>query len=562
MAITTEDLKNLLVSPGHIKEEDFEKILERTEKVNQIKKILVEEGYISEENLGTIIADAIGYPFVDLRKVKIPREMVEIVPEVVAKSQMAIVFEKTPGEVLKLATTDPENYEFIGMLEKKTEKQIKSHYAPPSAIEASFKLYGEDLEAEINKLSESFKEDVKEREESVVKMVDLFLEHASASLASDIHIEPLSDKVMVRYRIDGVLYKVADYSKNIHPKVVSRIKILSQLRTDEHAAPQDGRFSFEKKDVSFDARVSIMPVTEGENVVIRILVEEGQRLSLEDLGLSEDNLKKVKRASSKSYGMILAVGPTGSGKTTSLYGILQFLNNIRVNIMTIEDPVEYNIDGVQQTQTNPQKELTFSTGLRSIVRQDPDVIMVGEIRDSETADIAINSAMTVHLVLSTMHTNDAATTFPRLLEMGVEPFLIASSINVIVAQRLVRRICEKCRKSTFLNEKEVAFIEEDKELSQSIRRIAGKDNLFEIRFYHGEGCQACSKTGFSGRSAIFEVLEVNESIRLLIAQKASSEEIKRKAMEEGMASLLHDGVSKALIGETSILEVVKAAKST
>jgi len=562
MAITIEGLKELLIAPGHVKESDFQEIEKETEDPYEAKKILVRKGLIAPENLGSIVADAIGYPFVDLRKANITPRMLEFIPENVAKSQKAIVFEETPDGVLRVATPRPENHEFISFLEKKTERKIEIHYSTPTAIEAAIKAYEGGVVSEIQNLVKEFQEGGEGKEEVVVKMVDLILERAFMSSASDIHLEPLSKKVAIRFRIDGVLNKIVDYPKEMHPKIVSRIKILSHLRTDEHEAPQDGRFTFRKNDVAFHNRVSTMPITEGEKVVLRILLEEGQRFFMDELGASEKDFKKLQRAANQSYGTILAVGPTGSGKTTTIYAILQHLNNPEVNIMTIEDPVEYNIEGAHQTQVNLPKEVTFAKGLRSIVRQDPDIIMVGEIRDKETADIAVNSAMTGHLVLSTMHTNDAATTFPRLFEMGIESFLVASSINFIIAQRLVRTLCKKCMKSKFLSENEISIIGEDESLVALIKKVSGKEDLSKIRFYEGEGCSACHGTGFFGRHAIFEVLEVKESIRMLIARSASSDEIEQKAKEEGMTSLLHDAIEKALMGTTSIFEAIKAAKSS
>ncbi|MBU1159753.1 GspE/PulE family protein, partial [Patescibacteria group bacterium] len=400
--------------------------------------------------------------------------------------------------------------------------------------------------------------------------------------ASDIHIEPLGNIVSVRFRIDGVLHEVANYPINIHEKIVFRIKIMSKLRTDEHSSAQDGRFDYaphtditdynrssrsvksvaisENQRHVFDVRVSVMPITNGENVVMRLLSERSRRLSLEDLGLWADDFEKVKRAASKPYGMLLTVGPTGSGKTTTLYALLQILNKPEVNIMTIEDPVEYDIERVQQTQVNMKKNLNFTTGLRSIVRQDPDIIMVGEIRDNETADIAINAAMTGHLLLSTLHANDAATAFPRLIEMGIEPFLVASSVNIIIAQRLVRKICEQCRQSYFLSQEEIDLIKSEPNLLNVVEQISGEKDISKIRFFKGSGCKTCNNVGYRGRTGIFEVMEVNDDIRPLIIQKASSDVIYKKAKETGMDSMLHDGVMKIFQGVTTLNEVIRVTK--
>jgi type II secretory ATPase GspE/PulE/Tfp pilus assembly ATPase PilB-like protein len=382
-------------------------------------------------------------------------------------------------------------------------------------------------------------------------------------LASDVHIEPLSEFAIVRFRIDGILHKVAEYpKKQLHERISSRIKILAKLRTDEKSAAQDGRFNYKTTGGSVDVRVSIMPATEGENIVMRLLIQRGKRFSMDELGLLPHDLKKLRAAVQKPYGMVLSVGPTGSGKTTTLYSVLQTLNEPEVNIMTIEDPVEYEIEGVQQTQVNHAKNITFPNGLRTIVRQDPDIVMVGEIRDSETVDMALNSAMTGHLVLSTMHANDAATTFPRFLEMGAEPFLVASSINVAIAQRLVRQVCPDCKESYHLSEEQINNLKDEEEgLVKMIKEIAGGKEMKDISFYRGKGCKFCNETGYLSRTAIFEVLEVTEEIRNLIVQKESSEIIRRKAMEQGMSTMMQDGVAKALKGKTTLEEIRKVAKT-
>lgn len=334
---------------------------------------------------------------------------------------------------------------------------------------------------------------------------------------------------------------------------------MSHMQTDEHAAAQDGRFEYHGQDNSFDVRVSILPVTDGENVVMRLLDTHTHRYSLENLGLNQTDYQKVLMAAQRPHGMIMAVGPTGSGKTTVLYTILEKLNKPEVNIMTIEDPVEYDIEGVQQTQVNQKKNLTFVNGLRSIVRQDPDIIMVGEIRDEETADIAINSALTGHLVISTLHTNDATTTFPRLMEMKVEPFLIASSVNIIIALRLVRKICKHCKESHFPSSAELEIIEQYPAALGCIdTQTEGKD-ISELRLYQGKGCKMCQNTGYNGRIGIFEVLEVDEAIRLLITKKASADIINAQALKSGMVPLLCDGISKVLSGTTTLEEVIKVA---
>ncbi len=558
--ITKEKLKELLVRPGHISEEQFNSLAKESEqKKISLEDLIVEKGLISDENLGKTIADGLGYRFIDLKKRKIQDRFIKIIPEIVAFSQEAIIFDQTNG-ILKLATTNPENYEFIKLLEKKTGLQIEIYYTTSLGIKEALKYYKSDLKQQAEALIQDL-EAHPQNEENIIKLVNLFLEYAYDNRASDIHIEPLRDKTSVRFRIDGVLHEVLEYPLHLHERVVFRIKIMARLRTDEHKAPQDGKFEYKKDETIFDVRVSILPVTDGENVVLRILGKYSRSFTLENLGLLESDLEKIKRAITKPYGMVLAVGPTGSGKTTTLYAILQILNKPQVNIMTIEDPVEYDIEHVQQTQVNPKKNLTFATGLRSIVRQDPDIIMVGEIRDKETADIAVNAAMTGHLLLSTLHSNDAATTFPRLIDMGIEPFLVASSVNLIIAQRLVRRICEKCRMSYSLTEKELELLQKESYLAELIRNISKKEDISKITFYKGAGCKACGGTGYSGRIGIFEVIEVVEEIRPLIIQKASSDVINEKAKELGMISMIHNGILKVFQGITTLEEIIRVTKS-
>jgi len=565
MELSIEKLKSLLVSPGHISKQQFDGALKEAVKgKTPLELFLVKQGLISDEDLGKIIADGFNYRFIDLSKMKISEELLGFIPEIVARAQKAIVFDRD-ASVLKLATPNPENYEFIKLLEKKTGHEIEVYYATPLGIEEALRYYKSDLENQVKKLILTFRTTQRKGgspdEEYIVKLVNLFLEYAHDNRASDIHIEPLKTNVSVRFRIDGVLHKVASYPKNVHDKVVFRIKIMARLRTDEHGAAQDGRLDYKTDDSAFDVRVSVLPVTDGENIVLRLLAEHSERFSLEQLGFSKGALEKIEQAATKPYGMILAVGPTGSGKTTTLYAIVQILNKPEVNIVTIEDPVEYDIEHVQQTQVNPKRKLTFANGLRSIVRQDPDIIMVGEIRDAETADIAVNAAMTGHLLLSTLHSNDAATTFPRLIEMGVEPFLLASSVNVIVAQRLVRKICERCRTSYQLDEKAMQLLQTEPHLPDILKKVSGEKDFSKMTFYKGTGCKSCGDTGYSGRTGIFEVMEITDALRPLITQKSSSDRIEEKAKELGMTSTLHDGITKVLQGVTSLEELLRVIKS-
>ncbi|MBI5732531.1 type II/IV secretion system protein [Candidatus Jorgensenbacteria bacterium] len=384
-------------------------------------------------------------------------------------------------------------------------------------------------------------------EVSIIELVDLLVEYGYIARASDIHIEPAPDKVMVRFRIDGILHDIFPLLKDLQSEVISRIKVLSGLKTDIHHIPQDGRFKAKIEAAEdIDIRVSIAPTYYGENVVMRVLAETVQIFNLEDLGFTVAQLSQLTKAIRKPYGMILANGPTGSGKTTTLYTAIKKLNSREVSIITIEDPIEYSISGITQMPVSVTAGLTFATGLRSILRQDPNIIMVGEIRDSETANIAVNAALTGHLVLSTLHTNDAATTFPRLIDMGVPPFLVASTINVIIAQRLVRMVCPNCREERVLNLAEL----------KSLSSVA-KEQLTDKVYTAGKGCVQCDKTGYRGRIGIYEVLEVDDAVRPLIVGRADASQIKQAALKNGMKTMIEDGFIKARKGITTIEEVLR-----
>jgi type IV pilus assembly protein PilB len=383
---------------------------------------------------------------------------------------------------------------------------------------------------------------------SIISVVDLLIKHAHKLRASDIHIDPSPDSVRIRLRIDGVLQDIFSLPKDIHSEIISRIKILTGLRTDEHQAAQDGRFrSLGDKDGIIDIRVSIVPTYYGENAVLRLLTDQSENFTLENIGFSKENLKKILDALRKPYGMILATGPTGSGKTTTLYTMIKRLNTKEVSIITIEDPIEYAVEGIEQVQINPRTGLTFATGLRSFLRQDPNIIMVGEIRDVETAGLAVNTSLTGHLLLSTLHTNDAATTLPRLLDMKVEPYLVASTVNIAIGQRLVRKICMACKTTRKITKSE----------QNSLAEILPSEIKYQETFYHGKGCDKCNGTGYSGRLGIHEVLVVDSDIRNAILAKSSASDIKKIAIKNGMPTMVEDGFLKAKAGLTTIDEALR-----
>ena len=382
----------------------------------------------------------------------------------------------------------------------------------------------------------------------IIQLVNSVVEHAHSVRASDIHFDPESDRVKVRFRIDGVLHDIRELSKKSHEEVIQRIKVLSRLRTDQHQTPQDGRFRSIVDVGPIDVRVSIMPTYYGENAVLRLLTDNEAEHSFASLGFSEEHQKMLTAAIHRPYGMILVTGPTGSGKTTTLYSIIKQLNSRDSSIMTIEDPIEYSIPGINQVQTNATTGLTFATGLRSFLRQDPNIIMVGEIRDSETAGLAVNTALTGHLLLSTLHTNDAATTLPRLLDMGVESFLIASTVNLVIGQRLVRKICTNCKAPHKLTDAE----------RKSFEGMFPKEYLDKsLKFYQGSGCEKCADTGYKGRVGIQELISVDSRIRDAILRKVPAEEMRRVAIENGMITMFEDGLAKAAAGITSLPEILR-----
>lgn len=543
-----------------------------TEAFNESKKknlpledVILDHDLISDVNLGKLISEITSVPFVDLSGVHIDEEVLALVPEVFAKARHIIAF-KLDTQGLHVATSDPSDVEAAKFLGKKVGLPVKIYYSPSRALSEAFNLYSKTVEQAFDEILKGTIADAAgsgNREPSIVKIVDTIVSYAYKNKASDIHMEPMSDTSIVRFRVDGILHDIISFPINLHPQIVTRIKVMSRLRTDEHHAAQDGRVTFKLPEEDLDIRVSIVPVTKGEKIVMRLLSEKSRRFSLTDLGFSDRDLAKVNDAYRKPHGMILATGPTGSGKTTTLYALLKLLNKRDVNIMTIEDPVEYEIDGVNQIQVNTKTNLTFSEGLRSIVRQNPDIILVGEIRDTDTASIAINAAMTGHLVLSTLHTNDAATAFPRLLDFGVESYLVASTVNLVIAQRLVRKICLQCRYSYEVNLAKVTKDDPElgalKQISEPlIKKYLGDSPA--IRVYKGKGCQVCHGTGYTGREGIYEVLVMNEGVRAAIMAKKDASEVNKEAVLGGMVSMIENGLEKVRSGVTTLEEVVRVIK--
>ena len=544
-------LRELNVIPARELESAYK---ESQKSANPLGQILIQKELIADENLGKVIADNLKLPFVSLAKAQIAQDVLRIVPEIIARRDKIIAFERG-DDGLKVAMANPKDEQIIASLAKKTGDPIVPYYATETDIENTISLYQKEMQSTFNNLLNQQVEKAKTmvaKEVPVAKIVDLLVQYAYENKASDIHIEPTESQSLIRFRIDGILHDVLKLPHDLHAQIVSRIKVLSKLRIDEHLSAQDGKMQEKLPQEKLDIRVSIVPIVEGEKVVLRLLSSHSRQFALSDLGMFNYDVAKVKNGFTKPYGMVLSTGPTGSGKTTTIYAILKIINTRDKNIDTIEDPVEYDIAGINQIQVNPKTNLTFADGLKSILRQDPDVIFVGEIRDKETAGISTNAAMTGHLVLSTLHTNNAATALPRLIDMGVEPFLFASTINIIIGKRLVRKICVKCRYSLPTSTKDLA-----KNIPPDMIAKNFGDKK-EIRVYLGKGCPICHNTGYSERIGLFEVMEVSSIIRNLIEQKTSADKIEEEAIKGGMVTMLEDGLRKVKLGITTIEEILRA----
>lgn len=527
--------------------------------------ILQQKALVSEESILQAKAQAYHVPYISLSGRGISPEILTLIPEPVAKKYKLVPFElDRQTNRLKVAMTSPLDLPVIEFLEQKSGKSITPFLAKEAEIITKIEEeYSQGLAVEVSAALKESEPSIKTidasqigqiiKEAPIAKIVSTVLEYALKGRASDIHIEPQEGRTRVRYRIDGILHEKLALPKTVHEAVVSRIKILSDMKIDERRIPQDGRFNFKLAGDEVDLRVSTLPTVHGEKVVMRLLKKTGGIPDLPDLGFHGPSLKNLEVAITRPHGIILVTGPTGSGKTTTLYSVLSRLNTAKVNIVTLEDPVEYEIVGLSQVQTNPAAGLTFASGLRSFLRQDPNIILVGEIRDTETTNLAIQAALTGHLVFSTLHTNNASTAIPRLLDLGAEPFLIVSVLNAVVAQRITRRICNACKESYTPTQ----------EVQSDIKKVLGKllpPDKNEIILYRGKGCAECNNTGYLGRFGIYETIIVSSSIAKLIIERATAEAIEQKAIEEGMINMKQDGYLKVIDGITTIEEVIRVAQ--
>lgn len=562
-------LKEILVKAGAIDATVFDTLAEEaTHKRQSLAEVIISQGLVNSDYFYLLISRALGVERINLGALGIDEKILHMLPEDVARQRNVIVFGRDAQGRFEVAMENPTDLETVDFLTLRLGGPVVPFLATEDDLNRGFLLYQKELTQDFKKIIEESiraslrvkaKGDLKEAAADlpIVAIVDNLMSYAIASRASDIHFEVLDDVVLVRYRIDGILHEIVRVPKEIHPAVVARIKILSDLRVDEHTHPQDGRFRYNVSGSLVDVRVSIIPTFYGEKVEMRLLTAAQKPLSFAELGMNDDTVKLLTNAVSKSYGMVLACGPTGAGKSTTLYSIMNVLNRPEVNIVTIEDPVEYDMRYVNQMQVNNAAGITFASGLRSILRQDPNIIMVGEIRDAETANISVQSALTGHLVLSSLHTNDSATAVPRLIDMAVPPFLVAAVLNAVLSQRLARRIHLACIESYAPDKGMLASIE--KELA-AMGEANGSVKMPRT-FYRGKGCDACNHTGYYGRIGIFEVLDITEEVRkLIISPDFSLDNLNKLARNEGMVTMLQDGLRKVELGLTTIEELFRVIK--
>ena len=592
MRISDKLLVKLLVDAKVTNEEQLKPLQEEAlSDEKALKDIILDKKVIDEKALTKLYADYANLKFIELNPQDINRDVLNTIPERIARQYHAVVFHVDEEKRVHLAMDDPDDVQAISFIEKELGHDAEIYIATSSNIDDCLQIYRGDVNEELKEVIDIQREedpaaqkvsdsDVAE-DSPIAQTVNLLLEYAIRSSASDIHIEPREEYVQIRYRIDGVLKEVNRLPKNVLGALVSRIKILSNLKIDERRVPQDGRFKIKIANKQYALRVSTLPISDGEKVVMRILDESNKAITLKQLGYWGHSLRVISEAITEPNGMVLVTGPTGSGKSTSLFSILTKLNTPDVNISTIEDPVEYKIPGVNQTQTNAKAGMTFANGLRALLRQDPNIIMVGEIRDGETANLGVQAALTGHLVFSTLHTNNAATCLPRLLDMGIEPFLIASTVKAVVGQRLLRRLCMNCRIEYVPDQNEIdsivklfslregeTFASIHKLEQQAIEQEVGGETpmatnettIQKLFKASPEGCKECNNTGYKGRIGIYEVLGNTIPVQKLIVANATSNDIQEQAITDGMNTMMTDGLVKSLRGDTTVEEVLRATR--
>lgn len=579
MHIEEKQLKDFILDSGLVSKADIESAEKEAEETkSSIGKVLVNKGKLTDDDIRRMQAYIIGIPFVDLKGEKLPFEVLSLIPEPIARNHNIVAFKKTDTS-LEVAMLDTEDLTAIDFIKKKVGLKILPRLTDTDSMKSAILQYQKSLKAEFGDLiqedisslknipsetleGETSAEDLKKLADDVpvVRIVDTLLKHAILQDASDIHIEPQETELLVRYRLDGLLHDAMVLPKNMAPSIAARIKVLSALKLDEKRLPQDGRFKIDADGEKVSFRVSSLPTYYGEKIVMRLLRENVSGFTLEHLGFHGDGLERIHSAVKSTTGMILTTGPTGSGKTTTLYTVLDILNTPDVNISTIEDPIEYQMKRINQTQVRPDIGFTFASGIRTLVRQDPDIIMVGEIRDGETATLAINASLTGHVVLSTLHTNSAAGAIPRFIDLKVEPFLLVSTINIIIGQRLVRKLSDN-KEKYFLTKTEIETLSKSVNLTKVLgvlkdEKIVGKSDTWEkVPFYRLKKGVA-PDDGFKGRVGIHEILKVSPAIKEIILKAGTADEIQKQAESEGMLTMIEDGIFKAVKGITTIEEVL------
>ncbi len=552
-------LGDVLVQNGVITEEDLQRGLERQKgSGRKLGETLVDEGIATEENIARALSNQFHYDMVDLQNTEIPQEILDLVPANVLKKHRAIPFEYSPDNmnVLRVAMSDPMDIGAMDDINIITNLQVEpvvatmgsvmlalDNYYGQAEVNSALEEYTREKESQIVEQEDMYSEDV--NNSPIVQLVKGMIDQAVRQRASDIHIEPMERQVRIRYRIDGALYEKAVYSIRLLPAIVARVKIIGGMDISEKRKPQDGRITQIVDRKEFDIRVSILPTVYGEKIVMRLTSKNALTKEKSQLGLKADELKKFDHILKHPHGILLVTGPTGSGKSTTLYTALSELNKEDVNIITVEDPVEANIDGINQVQVNTKANLTFASALRSILRQDPDIIMIGEIRDQETASIAVQASITGHLVVSTLHTNSAASTITRLADMGIEPYLIADSTIGVIAQRLVRRLCPECKRKKKADAEELELLQMEPDA--------------DVTVYEPCGCPRCDGTGFKGRIGVYEIMEVSQPLKSIISKGGTAEDIKNKALEEGMSTLRMSATRYVLEGITSVQEMMRVS---
>ncbi len=601
MRVSDSLVEKLLAATGKFTSDQLEALRkqEKSEK-KPLQDVVVATNTLSEKELTHLYAEEIDVPFVEFNARELKKEILELVPERVARQYRAVAFDTDEDGVIFVAMEDPDDVPAISFLQKHLSRPIRVHIATASTVQAALDQYdgdgsgvGTEIERVIAVQEKDDSDDIVDKadvaeDSPIAQTVNLVIDYGVKNGASDIHIEPRENFVVIRYRVDGILREVNKLPRKVLGALVSRIKILANLKIDEHRAPQDGRFKIVVSNHVYALRVSTLPIVDGEKVVMRILDESSKPATLEELGYWGYSLQAVQQAIVQPHGMILVTGPTGSGKSTSLFSVLTMLNSPGVNISTVEDPVEYRIVGANQTQVNPLAGMTFTSGLRALLRQDPNIIMVGEVRDGETADLAVQAALTGHLVFSTLHTNNAATCLPRLLDMKIEPFLIASTVRIVIGQRLVRRLCPDCRElytpdaarladlAKVFQLKEAGTMAHLHELEQEALAagIGAKTtvkasqadpsqlattatSITRLWKAHEDGCDSCNHTGYHGRMGIYEVLRNTDKIQQLIVTNSTSERLQVQAIEDGMLTMQTDGLIKAFRGQTSVEEILR-----